>query len=126
MFNRIIIKGHIAADIEFYPANGEKKALARFRVINNESSKPESRKFAANCTAFGQRAEHISKFYAKGSAIIVEGSIYDTSWEKKDGGTGYGTEVIVSDTDFADSKKPEAPDAAPAPAPEKASAGKKR
>lgn len=49
-----------------------------------------------NCICFGKTAEAIAKWVKKGSQIIVEGKLQNSSWEDKNGGgKRYKTEVYV-------------------------------
>lgn len=57
-----------------------------------------------NCFAFGTRGDHIAKYYAKGSPIIVVGSVETRSWEDK-GVKRYATEIKVDESYFAGKKE---------------------
>lgn len=57
-----------------------------------------------NIVAFGKTAEFVSKYFEKGSAIIVCGSIQSRTYEK-DGQTRYVTEIVADEVSFAGSKK---------------------
>lgn len=57
--------------------------------------------------AWGRLAENIAKFVRKGSLVAVVGRLQTRSFEKKDGGTAYITEVVAEEVQFLDTKKPE-------------------
>ena len=57
-----------------------------------------------NCVAWRERAEFISKYFVKGSAIAIVGSIQSRTYQDKDGSKRYATEVIVDETYFVDAK----------------------
>ena len=44
---------------------------------------------------WGKRGESVSKFLSKGSRICVEGRLQTRSWDAKDGGKRYTTEVVA-------------------------------
>ena len=68
-------------------------------------------------TAFGKTAEHIAKYFAKGSSIFVCGYARVNSYTSKDGEKRYSTDFIAEDVRFVDSKSENpaftAPDADP-------------
>ena len=57
-----------------------------------------------NCIAWRQAAESISKYFAKGHRIALEGSIQTRSWTDNEGKNRYATEVVVDQWEFAQSK----------------------
>ena len=57
-----------------------------------------------NCIAWRQAGESISKYFAKGHRIALEGSIQTRSWTDNEGKTRYATEVVVEQWEFAQSK----------------------
>lgn len=76
----------IAVDRRFKNANGEKQA--DFIPI----------------VAWRQQAEFVSKYFHKGSRIVVVGSIQTRNWEDNEGNRRYATEVIADEIYFGDSK----------------------
>lgn len=76
----------IAVDRRFKNANGEKQA--DFIPI----------------VAWRQQAEFVSKYFHKGSRIVVVGSIQTRNWEDNEGNKRYATEVIADEIYFGDSK----------------------
>ncbi|MBO5930465.1 MAG: single-stranded DNA-binding protein [Clostridia bacterium] len=57
-----------------------------------------------NCIAWRQAAESISKYFAKGHRIALEGSIQTRSWTDNEGKNRYAMEVVVDQWEFAQSK----------------------
>lgn len=76
----------IAVDRRFKNANGEKQA--DFIPI----------------VAWRQQAEFVSKYFHKGSRIVVVGSVQTRNWEDNEGNKRYATEVIADEIYFGDSK----------------------
>ena len=66
-----------------------------------------------NCTAFGEKAEEISKGCAKGTRIGVEGNIKTGSYDGRDGKKVYTTEVWVEKFEYLERKSSQ--NTAPAP-----------
>ncbi len=80
----------------------------RFTVAVNRNYKDKDGNYPTdfiNCIAWRQSAEFICKYFGKGDMIALNGSIQTRSWEDKNGGKRYATEVAVSDVYFAGEKK---------------------
>lgn len=59
-----------------------------------------------NITSFGKTAEIMQKYMnIKGTRILVEGHMQNKNWEDENGQKHYGTNFIVDNCYFADSKK---------------------
>lgn len=56
------------------------------------------------CAVFGQRAEKLHPYLAKGSQVLVQGELYTREWNKDDGTTGHSLECRVAELEFAGSK----------------------
>jgi len=57
-----------------------------------------------NCTAFGKTAETISKYFSKGSKIMIDGELQNNNYTNKDGQKIYQTVVVVSSFEFVGDK----------------------
>lgn len=57
-----------------------------------------------NCIAWRQTGEFVSRYFAKGNRIALEGSLQTRDWTDNDGKKRYATEVIVDNVEFAQSK----------------------
>lgn len=55
--------------------------------------------------AWRQTADFVSKYFSKGSRILVTGSIQTRTWDDKDGNKRYVTEVVAEDVEFCESKR---------------------
>lgn len=56
-----------------------------------------------NCVAWRERADFVSKYFAKGRRIGLEGSIQTRSYEK-DGQNRTATEILVDNVEFVENK----------------------
>ena len=104
--NKVIIIGYLAADPEF---NSTQSGVSRctFRVavqrrFANAQGQRESDFF--NCVAWRNQADFISRFFAKGSRIALEGTLQNRSYDAQDGSKRYITEIIVENAEFCKSK----------------------
>lgn len=59
-----------------------------------EGEKKETTQFH-NCVAYGKLAEIIKQWAKKGQEVYAEGRIEYRSWDKKEGGKGYITEILI-------------------------------
>lgn len=58
-----------------------------------------------SCVGFGKTADHIEKFYHKGSPASILGRIQTGSYKNKDGQTVYTTDVAIDDISFVPGSK---------------------
>ena len=104
--NKVILKGYITKDIELrYTKNDV--AVARFTVGIKRPTKNKDGNYDSdfiNCVAYQHNAELISKFFEKGSSILVEGHIQTGSYENDKGQKIYTTDVMVERVEFVSKK----------------------
>ena len=55
--------------------------------------------------AWRQTADFVSKYFYKGSRILLVGSIQTRTWDDQEGKRHYVTEVIAEDVEFCESKR---------------------
>lgn len=103
--NKVILTGHIARDPEVrYTQSG--KAVATFSLAVDRRFAQEGQPTAdfIPCVAWGKTAETIGQYCSKGKKIGVEGRMQVRSYEAKDGGKRYATDVIMDSFEFLESK----------------------
>ena len=124
MLNHITIMGRLTRDPELR-RTGTGIAVASFSVaVDRDFSGRdggEKETDFIDCVAWRQTGEFVSKYFTKGSMIVVSGRLQIRSWTDKDGNKRRTAEVIADNVYFADSKSDSnakgAPAAAPAPNP---------
>ncbi len=94
--NSITLFGRLTKDVEFRDGD---VPMASFSVACTGRKKDSVNYF--DCKAFRGTAEVISKYFKKGDSIVVYGSMNQYSYQKADGSTQRGWEVIVDNIDFA-------------------------
>jgi len=105
MLNRVILMGRITNDLEVkQTASG--LSVLRFTVAVDRPAKQGAEKQTdfISCTAWGQRAEFIYRYFDKGRLIALEGNIKTGSYEKNDM-VIYTTEVWVDSVSFTGEKR---------------------
>jgi single-strand DNA-binding protein len=121
MLNHITIMGRLTRDPELR-RTGSGIAVASFTVAvdrdfgGRDGSEKETD--FIDCVAWRHTGEFISKYFTKGSMIVVSGRLQIRKWTDKDGNSHRTAEVVADNCYFADSKKDGSGDAsAPATAP---------
>ncbi len=107
--NKVILMGRLTRDPEIRYSQGEAStAVARFtlavdRRFRRDNSNDQTADFIS-CVAFGKTAEFMERYTRQGTKLVVEGRIQTGSYTNKDGNRVYTTDVVVENTEFAESK----------------------
>lgn len=105
--NKVILMGRLTRDPEVRYSQGESSlAIARFTLAVDRRFKRQGEADAdfISCVAFGKTAEHAEKYYRQGLKIAVVGRIQTGSYTNKEGQKVYTTDVVVEESEFAESK----------------------
>ena len=106
MLNRVILMGRLTADPELKQTpNGISVVSFSLAVDRNFAYKGAERQTDfINCVAWRQTAEFISRYFAKGRLMAVEGSLQVRNYVDKNENKRQAVEVVVDQAYFADSK----------------------
>ena len=108
MLNHIVIMGRLVRDPELR-RTGSGVAVASFRVAVDRDFAPkdggERKADFIDCVAWRQTGEFISKYFAKGRMIVVDGRLEMRDWTDKDGNKRTSAEIVVANAYFGDSKR---------------------
>lgn len=108
--NNLTIAGQLGKDAEIkYMPNGD--AVASFSVADSQGKDKPT--IWWNCSLFGKRAESLSPYLLKGSAVTVSGSVTEREWTDKEGGKRKSIDVRVQDIALQGGKRDAAPQQAP-------------
>lgn len=118
MLNHIVIMGRLTRDPELR-RTGSGLAVASFSVavdrdFPNKSTGERETDFI-NCVAWRQTGEFVSKYFEKGSMIVVSGRLQMRSWTDDNGNKRTVAEVVADNVYFGESKKKEEKSSAPIP-----------
>lgn len=105
--NKCHLMGRLTKDPEVRYSTGSKPTcVARYTLAVNRKFKQDGQPTAdfISCIAFGKQGEFAEKYLKQGIKIAVSGRIQTGSYEKKDGGRVYTTDVVVEEQEFAESK----------------------
>jgi single-strand DNA-binding protein len=79
--------------------------------VNRRFSKDSEQKTDfINIVAWRNTAEFVAKYFRKGNAICICGSLQTRTWTDNNGNKRYATEVIADEASFVESKKETAAD----------------
>jgi len=102
--NVVHVCGRITQDLVVKNPNPNLTVLA-FSVASNRSwkdkagNKQQETEFH-NMVSFGNQANTIAQWFAKGDEIYIQGRLKTQSWEDKSGVKKYRTEIIVEKFEF--------------------------
>jgi single-strand DNA-binding protein len=121
--NKVILLGNLGADPEMKTSqSGTSIMKIRLATTSNVKKNDAWEKVTEwhSVTVFGKRAEGLAKVLAKGSMILVEGSLRTSSYEK-DGVKHYKTEVVADSVELAGGRRDDAGARPQAPRPQSTS-----
>ena len=133
--NRAILVGRLTADPELKQTpNGISVCTFSIAINRPYSSKSGERQADfINIVAWRNQAEFVSKYFAKGNQIGIDGSIQTRQYTDRDGNKRTAFEVVAENISFIESKassqqsrsydNPSTPSRSPAPAAETYSNG---
>lgn len=108
MLNHITIMGRLTRDPELR-RTGSGLAVASFCVAvdrdwpNKDTGEKETD--FIDCVAWRQTGEFVSKYFTKGSMIVVSGRLQIRTWTDKDGNKRKTAEIVADNVYFGESKK---------------------
>ena len=105
MLNTIIIQGRIVRDPELR-RTGNGIAVASFTVAVDRDFAQDGKKETdfIDCVAWRQTGEFVSRYFRKGSMIVVKGRLQIRNWNDKDGDQRKTAEVVADNCYFGSTK----------------------
>ena len=108
MLNHITIMGRLTRDPELR-RTGSGIAVASFTVAVDRDfggrDGGERETDFIDCVAWRQTGEFVSKYFTKGSMIVVSGRLQIRSWTDKEGNKRRSAEVVADNVYFGESKR---------------------
>ena len=110
MLNHVVIMGRLTRDPELR-RTGSGIAVASFTVaVDRDFSGRdggEKETDFIDCVAWRQTGEFVSKYFTKGSMVVVSGRLQIRNWNDKDGNKRRTAEVVADNVYFGESKRSE-------------------
>ena len=108
MLNHITIMGRLTRDPELR-RTGTGVAVASFTVAVDRDfggrDGGERETDFIDCVAWRQTGEFVSKYFTKGSMIVVSGRLQIRNWNDKDGNKRRTAEVVADNVYFGESRR---------------------
>ena len=119
MLNHIVLMGRLTRDPELR-YTGSNVPVASFSIaVDRDFGRGENGEKQTdfiNVSAWRQTGEFVSKYFTKGSMIVVSGRLQIRNWNDKEGNKRRSAEVIADNVYFGDSKREGGSDFGSAPA----------
>lgn len=107
MLNHIVIMGRLARDPELR-RTGSGIAVASFAVAVERDIAAQGQEKETDfidCVAWRKTGEFVSKYFTKGSMIVVSGRLQIRGWTDKEGNKRRSAEVVADNCYFGSTKK---------------------
>ena len=108
MLNHIVLMGRLTRDPELR-RTGSGIAVTSFTVAVDRDfggrDGGEKETDFIDCVAWRQTGEFVSKYFTKGSMIVVSGRLQIRNWNDKDGNKRRSAEVVADNVYFGESKR---------------------
>ena len=101
--NKVILMGNLVADPE-YKTTPSGVGVTTFRIAVGRRFAKQGDEVTADfisIVAWRNTAEFVSKYFTKGRAIVVVGSLQTRNWTDQNGQKRYITEVVADECYFA-------------------------
>jgi len=109
--NKVVLCGRLTADPELKQTPSGIAVVSftlavnrRFQSKNADGAPAQQQADFISVVAWRATAEFISRYFRKGSALCVTGSIQTRTWQDAQGQKRYATEVVADEAMFVDSK----------------------
>ena len=108
MLNHIVIMGRLTRDVELRSTqSGVSVASFTVAVDRNFSGRDGGEKQTdfIDCVAWRQTGEFVSKYFRRGSMIVVSGRLQSRKWQDRDGNNRTNWEVNADNVYFGESRR---------------------
>ena len=124
MLNHITVMGRVTRDPELRKTQSQVSVIT-FTVACDRDRNPdggEKQTDFIDCVAWRQTAEFVSKYFRRGSMVVVSGRLQSRKWQDRDGNNRTNWEIQVDNVYFGEGRRDnaessdnrwEAPKAAP-------------
>ena len=102
--NKVILAGRLTADPELKTTPAGLSVTSFTVAVDRRFGKDKQTDFIC-CVAWRQTAEFVTKYFVKGSAICIVGSIQTRKYTDKNGNKRTAVEVVAEEATFCEGKK---------------------
>ena len=106
--NKVVLAGHLTANPELRQTPNGISVTSFSIAVNRRTAKTVDGQNAQNSVdfinlqAWRNVADFITRYFKKGSAICVTGSIQTRTWTDQQGNKRYATDIVVDEAFFVD------------------------
>lgn len=105
-FNKVIIQGNVSSEVECKQTQNGTSVCSFNVAVNRFSKEPDAKKVDFfTVVAWGAKAEFVSRYFKKGSPILVCGRLENREWTDKQGNKRISTEIIAEEVSFVGSRE---------------------
>jgi len=101
-YNKVILGGRIAQDLELKSTNSGNSVLSFSLAVARTHKDRNATTDFFECVAWSQTAQFISKYFKKGSTILLEGELMTRAFTDGKGVKRKVTEITVESVEFVD------------------------
>ena len=101
--NKVILMGHMTADPELKQTSSGISVCSFSIGVNRRYTRGDQGQQTVdflNIVAWRQQAEFVSRYFKKGSSIVICGSLQTRNWTDNQGQKRYVTEVVADEVSF--------------------------
>ena len=108
--NKVVLAGRLTNDPELKQTASGVSVMSFTIAVNrryaskNDQGESQNQADFISVVAWRNTAEFIAKYFRKGSAICITGSIQTRKWQDQQGQRRYTTEVVADEAMFVDSR----------------------
>ena len=104
--NKVFIKGNISSEVELKQTQSGTSVCSFNVAVNRFSKDPtEAKADFFTVVAWQQKADFVSRYFKKGSGIVIVGRLENREWTDKQGNKRISTEIIAEEIDFVGNKE---------------------
>lgn len=104
--NKTFHIGNLTADPELKQTQNGTSVCSFNIAVNRYSKEPDAKKVDFfTVVAWQAKAEFVSRYFKKGSGIVIVGRLENREWTDKQGNKRISTEIIAEEISFAGSKE---------------------
>lgn len=105
-FNKVIIQGNVSSEVELKQTQSGTSVCSFNVAVNRFSKEPDAKKVDFfTVVAWQAKAEFVSRYFKKGSPILVCGRLENREWSDKQGNKRISTEIIAEEITFVGGKE---------------------
>ena len=105
-FNKVILMGRTTEQPELKQTQGGASVTSFSLAVDRRFNKSEEKQCDfITIVAWKQTAEFICKYFGKGQAMLVCGSLQTRTWTDNGGNKRYATEVVADEVSFVGNKE---------------------